>query len=156
MEPPYFYVREKSAATAHHWDYLRDRANTALCGHGYVDPITLGEVARPRSVCRACQARLSEWEAKWWRQRADEISEELGVLRRAYDELAIKVDNQRRQLRNPQEARRNRKSDKAGPSPQKTQRLSPRVSQSAKKERIRQPPPIRVVSGGLPGLGYRR
>lgn len=152
MELPYFYVREKSSTAAHHWDYLRDRADSALCGHGYVDPITLGEVPRPKSVCRACQARLPEWEAKWWRQQAEGSSEKLADLQKKYDGLAVHADNQQRQLRNLQEAKRQKKVQ----APQKPTRLSPRVSQPGKKKRSRQPPPIRVVSGGLPGLGYRR
>ena len=156
MEPPNFYVREKSSPVAHHWDYLRDRADTALCGHGYVDPITLGEVPRPRSVCRSCQARLPEWEARWWRQRAEEVYEKLEALRKVYDRLAVHADNQRRQLRILQDGRRSRRVGKVVPPPEKPKRLSPRVSQPAKKKRPRQPPPIRVVSGGLPGLGYRR
>lgn len=69
-----------------------------------------------------------------------------------YDELAVHADNQRSQLRNLQEGKRREKVQAS----QDQTRLSPRVSQPAKKKRSRRPPPIRVVSGGLPGLGYRR
>ena len=110
--PPYFYVRDKGMAAAHHWDYLRGKADEALCGHGYKDPVTLGEVPRPRQVCRACQDRLSEYHAAWWSKRAEELEShtrtlrarlqtahsELLALKSKYDELQKHSANQRNTL----------------------------------------------------------
>lgn len=95
QEPPYFYVREKASAAAHHWDYLNDRADEALCGHGYCDPITLGEVPRPKAVCRACQARLPQYHAVWWSERARTAYSELEELRAKYNKLEEHSNNQR-------------------------------------------------------------
>lgn len=111
-EPPYFYVRDKGMAAAHHWDYLRDKADEALCGHGYKDPVTLGEIPRPRQVCRACQDRLWEYHAAWWSKRAEELEShartldarlqtahaELLALRSKFDELQKHSTNQRKTL----------------------------------------------------------
>ena len=87
QEPPYVYVREKASPAAHHLDYLNDRADEALCGHGYLDPITLGEVTRPKAVCRACQARLPEYHAKWWREQFRALNSEHQALRLKYRKL---------------------------------------------------------------------
>lgn len=123
MEPPYFYVREKSAPAAHHWDYLRDRSTSALCGHEYVDPITLGEIPRPRSVCRGCQARLCEWETIWWRDQYHTASSELGELRLKYDELKKHSANQRKKL---SELHRLRAQEVKKKKPRKTSAQEPR------------------------------
>ncbi|MFM8858218.1 MAG: hypothetical protein ACKOI2_13670 [Actinomycetota bacterium] len=91
-EPPYFYVRDKGMAAAHHWDYLTDRNDEALCGHGFEDPVTLGDIPRPRQVCKSCQARLPEYHADWWRARAKALQSDLrlrsGELQFAQSEIA--------------------------------------------------------------------
>ncbi|WP_131811356.1 hypothetical protein [Mycolicibacterium monacense] len=183
MEPPFFYVRERSWPAAHHWDYLRDRSDHALCGHGYEDPITLGEIPRPKAVCRRCQALLPIYEAKWWREQAeaavkeadanraqsvelaeqaelhhraaDRAAEERDALQAKYDALVVHADNQRQKLRELQEARRRAKLQKGSAAAHQSPRVSPRITAPVKKKRSRQPPPIRVVRGGLPGLGKR-
>lgn len=98
MEPPYYYVRERSASAAHHWDYINGRNDQALCGHDYQDPITLGAVDRPKAVCRACQARIPHYEAIWWRKQAESSLAELTALRLRHAELELHSDNQRKAL----------------------------------------------------------
>ena len=181
MEPPYFYVRERLWPAAHHWDYLRGRSDHALCGHGYEDPITLGEIPRPKAVCRRCQALLPVYEAEWWReqgeaaveeaealrkrcaelaeradvsrQSAETAKKELDALRAKYSALVVHADNQRQKLRELQEARRRAKQQKGSAPASQPSRTSPRSGVPVKRKRTRQPPPIRVVRGGLPGLG---
>ncbi|EFG78005.1 hypothetical protein HMPREF0591_2074 [Mycobacterium parascrofulaceum ATCC BAA-614] len=184
MKLRYHYVRDKSAV-AHHWDYLRDRHDHALCGHGYKDPVDLKGASRPRAVCRACQALLPQAEAQWWQKAAKEGAEQLKSLSADYaklwadyedlsadnqyawseyeklwseyeklwaqcEKIEAHADNQRREIRALLEKIRQSSTDRTrqnGP-------LSPRVGAPSKK-RPRKPPPIRVVSGGLPGSGKR-
>lgn len=110
--PTYYYVRDKGKAAAHHWDYIADREDHALCGHPYDDPSPLGEVPRPKQVCRACQERLPEYHAMWWQEKAFELlgercaaEAELRVLESDFETLKTKFadlqehsDNQRRTL----------------------------------------------------------
>lgn len=88
--PTYFYVRDKGKAAAHHWDYITDRSDHALCGHAYEDPSTLGEVARPKQVCRACQDRLPEYLAVWWQKKAHAL---IGERRSVESELQVALAN---------------------------------------------------------------
>ncbi len=127
QEPPYFYVRERTSPAAHHWDYLNDRTDEALCGHGYDDPITLGEVTRPKSVCRACQGRLHEYHAKWWREQSQAVSSELEELRAQLDELGARYrklvehsNNQRTHLATLQSKLRTINEDRQKASAPKT------------------------------------
>lgn len=99
------YVRDKGSAVAHHWDYLRLRADHALCGHPFVAPVWEGE-DRPRAVCRASQGLLPAHEADWWRRKAEAIQSqpaslrpETDALRERVTELEKHVDNQRSHLR---------------------------------------------------------
>jgi hypothetical protein len=80
-EPPHVYVRDRTSFAAHHRDYLNDRSDEALCGHKYVDPITVGETGRPSDVCPACDARVSEYHARWWRDQYRAANSELEALR---------------------------------------------------------------------------
>lgn len=70
MEPPFYYVRDSASPVAHHWDYLRDRRATALCGQQYLDEIRWEGTERPAKVCRRCQDVLPRFEAVWWRKAA--------------------------------------------------------------------------------------
>jgi hypothetical protein len=172
MELRFFYVRDKSPV-AHHWDYLRNRPDHALCGHGFEDPVALGEVSRPRAVCRACQARLPTAEAQWWRETAEEAAAELeelwadyeklwtdyervwaeyGKLAADYERLEKHADNQRREIR---KLHKKGHPTKKPSRPRVTTGLSPRVAAPVKK-RPRKPPPIKVFLGGHPGSGKRR
>jgi len=107
-----FYVRDK-APTAHVWDYLKNRCDHALCGHGYVAPLELGEIPRPRSVCRGCRTLVPRVEAKQWRAIAERTAADLSESRddydglwtdyeqlwTAYQESLTHADNQRREIR---------------------------------------------------------
>jgi hypothetical protein len=68
----YYFVRDKGASVAHHWDYQHSRPDHALCGIPFQGPVWEGEVP-PRSVCRACQALLAPHDARWWRDRAKRL-----------------------------------------------------------------------------------
>jgi hypothetical protein len=48
-------------------------------------------------VCPDCEAKLTEYHLKWWRETAEAATAELDDLRVKYRELAEYVDNQRRQ-----------------------------------------------------------
>ncbi|WP_133058792.1 hypothetical protein, partial [Mycolicibacterium peregrinum] len=133
MEPPFYFVRDSASRVAHHWDYLRNRTATALCGHDYRGEIRWEGDARPAKVCRSCQDVLPQFEAKWWRQgarrieihrdrlekRNAEIENELTQLRRQINQLTYqlelsketivsqkqKIENQRKTLHHLQSAR---------------------------------------------------
>jgi hypothetical protein len=70
MEPPVYFVRDKTSLAVRHWDYLRDRRATALCGYEYSDEIQWEGTVRPAKVCRNCQEVLPRFEARWWRKAA--------------------------------------------------------------------------------------
>jgi hypothetical protein len=91
MELQIFYVRDKAPA-AHIWDYLKDRSDHALCGHGYVHPVELGEVSRPRSVCRGCQALAPKAEAMRWREIAEQTAAELTQSSMEYHNLGAEYE----------------------------------------------------------------
>jgi hypothetical protein len=148
QEPTYIYIRDRTSTAAHHWDYLNDRSDQALCGHGYVDPITLEEVPRPSAVCGACQARLPEYHAQWWRDQLQAANVQLEELRLKCRKLEERSDNQRKQLstlpRKMHEAKQNKQ----------TKSTSTTVT---KKSRPRKAavPPKRGTSLGIP-VGKRR
>lgn len=99
--PPYYFVRDATSKVAHHWSYLEDENDTALCGHEYNGDIVYESSERPPSVCDQCEALLPRYEAQWWRgaarstefarrklqQRADLQSNDFKRLRREYNEL---------------------------------------------------------------------
>ena len=184
LQPPYYFVRDKSSRVAHHWDYLRSRDDHALCGSIYRVAIAWHGEQRPRAVCRECQARVPEFDAQWWRDLAESRDSEIEHLNQLVHQLksevsetddlktrvaslvseneALKdrVDNQRRALAGLNKAR---VPGQSAPSTKKKSQTSipkpkaKKVQQSTKaKPGHRQPPPIRIVSGGLPGLGSRR
>lgn len=150
QEPPYFFVREKASSAAHHWDYLNDRADEALCGHRYDDPITLGEVPRPKAVCRACQARLPEYHAAWWSEQARTAYSQLEELRTKYNELQEHSNNQRKHLAVLQQKMQDLNRDLRNQESHAVQRPSQTRSAPAKnsknkpastrKQKKRQPP----------------
>ncbi|GAC1402463.1 MAG: hypothetical protein NVS4B6_16050 [Mycobacterium sp.] len=98
VEPPHSYVHETSSSVVHHGDYLNRRNNQALCGEAFENPALLGPVSRPVAVCPNCEAKLTEYHLKWWRERAEAAKAELDELRVKYRELAANVANQRRQV----------------------------------------------------------
>jgi hypothetical protein len=98
VEPPHSYVREASSSLLHHGDYLNRRDDQALCGVAFEGPVQLGPTIRPVAVCPDCEAKLSEYHLKWWRERAEAATAELDELRAKYAELVKFVDNQRRQV----------------------------------------------------------
>jgi hypothetical protein len=95
VEPPHSYVQETSASVVHHGDYLNRRDDHALCGVALENPTTLGQTVRPVAVCPDCEAKLTEYHLKWWRDRAEAATAELDELRVKYRELAEHVDSQR-------------------------------------------------------------
>lgn len=157
MDLPIFYVRDRAPA-AHIWDYLQNRSDHALCGHGYVHPSDLGEVTRPRSVCRGCQALAPKAEAMRWRQLAEETTAELTESLTAYDNLwreyeklwtayqqsVTHAENQRREIRGLQTRQSTKNSTKKGTNPRKAQATRsplgvdlPRVPSSGKRPRVK-------------------
>jgi membrane-associated HD superfamily phosphohydrolase len=97
MEPPFYFVRDKTSHAAHHWDYLRNRRATALCGHDYDDIHWEGSV-RPTKVCRSCQEVLPRFEAKWWRKEARRAEVHRDRLEEANKRLDGEVRALKRQM----------------------------------------------------------
>lgn len=140
MEPPFYFVRDRASSAAHHWDYLRNRRVTALCGHDYDDPQWEG-TDRPSKVCRRCQEVLPKFEAKWWKRAArrveihrahledsnaklqnevthlkrqlDQLTYQLELSKDTIEEQKKKINNQRMTLRRLQTARSNKSSKSA-------------------------------------------
>jgi hypothetical protein len=98
VEPPHNYVHETSSSVVHHVDYLADRNDHTLCGAVLETPTPLDSTIRPAEVCPECEAKLTEYHLKWWRERAEAATAELDELRVKYRELAEHVDNPRRQV----------------------------------------------------------
>jgi hypothetical protein len=98
QEPPHVYVRDRTSPAAHHRDYLNDRSDEALCGHRFVDPVTLGETGRPSAVCGPCDARLPDYHLRWWRGQYQAANSELAELRVKYRKLKERSDHQRSKL----------------------------------------------------------
>lgn len=133
MELPYYFVRDKGSRITHHWDYARERATQALCGHQYEGEIVYEGTKRPGAVCRECQELIPPFVAQWWSEIAEDLALECAVLRarcadaerelqvsRTHIEkltyqvglaegrtetLKAKVENQRKNLRDLQSAR---------------------------------------------------
>ena len=158
MEIDLVYVKDKGPA-AHIWDYLKNRSDHALCGHGYLDPILLEEVGRPRAVCRACQALTPRAKAAIWREIAEESSSEYETLwteyedlwahyeslLTEYDRLQKHSDNQRREIRNLRAkweplTKQTRLQGKPTPPPKKekfSRRVRPGNESPRKRPRVR-------------------
>lgn len=98
MEPPHSYVYETSSSVVHHGDYLNLRTDHALCGVTLEKPVLLGPTSRPGAVCPDCEAKLTEYHLKWWRERAEAATSELDDLRLKYRELADNSASERREL----------------------------------------------------------
>jgi len=97
MEPPFYFVRDKASHAAHHWDYLRNRRATALCGHDYGD-IQWEGTARPAKVCRQCQEVLPRFEATWWRTAARRAQVHRDRLEKENARLGKELTGLRRQM----------------------------------------------------------
>ena len=141
--PPFWFVRDKRSRVAHHWDYERDRATRALCGHQYEDEIVFEGEKPPNRVCRDCQEVLPRFEAKWWRETAEKsvdrcallegrcedserelrqlrsqiekLTYQLGLSEGRNETLKVKIANQRKQLHNLQSSRAATKTGPVGP-----------------------------------------
>lgn len=132
-EPPHVYVRDRTSSAAHHRDYLNDRSDEALCGHKLIDPITVGDTDRPTELCPACDARLSEYHAQWWRDRYRAAKSELEALRANYQELKVHSDNQRTKLSELQNRARPVKQTQKQSSVQKARQRSQKLGQQKQK-----------------------
>lgn len=143
IRPPFWFVRDKKSRVAHHWDYERDRATRALCGHEYEDEIVFEGETLPNRVCRDCQEVVPRFEARWWRETARKSAErcahleqrcanseqelrqlrsqiegltyQLGLSEGRNEMLKAKVANQRKQLHNLQSSRAATKQALVGP-----------------------------------------
>ncbi|MGV0604531.1 hypothetical protein [Mycolicibacterium sp. XJ1904] len=87
MEPPHSYVRDTSASVVHHGDYLNRDTHQALCGLVFTSATILGDVAGEGPVCADCEAKLAQYHAAWWRERALAVEGELEELRIRYRQL---------------------------------------------------------------------
>jgi hypothetical protein len=93
VEPPHTYVHETASSVVHHEDYLNGRNDQALCGVAFEQPARLSRTSGAVEVCADCEARLTEYHLKWWRERAEAATAELDELRTKYRELSGNVDN---------------------------------------------------------------
>lgn len=151
-DSPYFYARDLVSRAAHHWDYRRKRETHALCGHEFIETIVWEGSERPRAVCRKCQDLLPQYEAELWRQWAQE---QVSIERERYEKMdvryASRIDRLEEKLwraRNDLVEARNRLQ---------SERQKQRAQKKAKPDQQSRPrlPPVRVVSGGLPGSSRR-
>jgi hypothetical protein len=133
QEPPHVYVRDRTSFAAHHRDYLNDRSDEALCGHKYVDPIAVGETGRPSDVCPACDARVSEYHARWWRDQYRAANSELEALRANYRKLKEHSDHQRTKLSELQNRAHPVKQTQKQTSVQKAQQRRQKLGQQKRK-----------------------
>ena len=174
----YYFVRDKGASVAHHWDYQHSRPDHSLCGAPFQGPVWEGEI-RPRSVCRACQALLAPHDARWWRDRAERLEAEAaeraaaeGQVSAAFRTSVFRLERlvafQEKQIAELKARLRGPAARTGGDG------NSPNNSRQALDERIKkveQGGPLaagpgsagkpltyggRKVSGGHPGLGKRR
>lgn len=78
----------------HHGDYLNRDLHRALCGSVLTNPTAHGEAAGDLAVCPDCEARLAEYHAAWWRERALTAEAELEELRAKYRRLTEHDESQ--------------------------------------------------------------
>lgn len=71
----------------HHGDYLNRDVDRALCGRALTGPTSREKVAGDLAVCPDCEARLAEYHAAWWRERALAAEAEIEELRAKYRRL---------------------------------------------------------------------
>lgn len=94
--PPQYFVVERGSRVAHHWDYLKDRNDTALCGHEYNREIaSQGHDIPAINICEECTKLVPSYEAMWWRETAH-IAEN---LRRKFQQKADLTDNKLKAVR---------------------------------------------------------
>lgn len=174
-DPLHYYVRDAGSRVAHHWDYTRDRSDRALCGHHYARPVWEG-TDRPRWVCRACQDLVAPHEARWWRQRAEDLQIEVNGLnarvqdlQKRLNRLGNELSEQRRVVKDlKRRLKQLSTTSRKGSTP-----TAPDNSQEAVATRLkaltgplsaanvsstwRTPAGrVRIVPGGLPGHGKKR
>ncbi|WP_231744583.1 hypothetical protein [Mycobacterium sp. GA-1199] len=87
MEPPHSYVQDTSASVVHHGDYLNRDDRRALCGLALTSATMLGDAAGDGAICPDCEAKLAQYHAAWWRERALAVEAELEELRHKYRQL---------------------------------------------------------------------
>lgn len=159
MEINLVYVKDKGPV-AHIWDYLKNRSDHALCGHGYQDPLVLEGSGRPRAVCRACQMLSPQAEVVQWREIAEELEtwpDDYEILRaeyeslwaeyeglwNTYEKLWIHSENQRREIRNLrtryEPAAKKKPPQKKPPPPPKQQRFSSQVRAGSRESPWKRP-----------------
>jgi hypothetical protein len=159
-DPPYYYVRDKGSAVAHHWDYLRSRTDHALCGHPYQGATWEGE-DRPRAVCRACQAVLPRFDARWWRSRAEALQTEGASSQRQSEDLRKQISllekritdqqNELRRLNQDLAARRRGSSADNSPGAATSKiKVKPRPSKRAMPDNTRDAVDRRLRDGAGP------
>ncbi|BBY19027.1 hypothetical protein MLIT_46190 [Mycolicibacterium litorale] len=131
MEWPYFYIRdEPRPAPVHHWDYRLGRDDHALCGHPFDQPLEQTSF-RPQSVCPKCEKLLPAWLSQLWEDWAAEQDREVEAVVAWYEKEVERLERKLRAAR-PEEEKRLERSMRA-----------------------RRRPSVRIVRGGLPGLGKR-
>jgi len=141
VQLPYYYVQDAPPpAPAHHWDYRLDRADQALCGHSYDEPLYQGH-DRPKDVCDRCEKLLPAWLTDLWEQWADE-----------HEHADAAVDQKaERQIRGLQ--------NELASAYEKIKQLQDDAwSRAHKGKRVKgvRTPRVSIVSGGLPGHGKKR
>ncbi|WP_253867699.1 hypothetical protein [Mycobacterium sp. GA-1285] len=95
MEPPHSYLLDTSASVVHHGDYLNRDLHQPLCGLALASPTKLGEAAGEGTICPDCEAKVAEYHAAWWRERALALEVELAELRMEYRQLTGHGDEAR-------------------------------------------------------------
>lgn len=80
----------------HHRDYLNRDVHHALCGVGLTCPTAFDEVADEEAICPDCEAKVAEYHAAWWREKAEAAEAQLEELRIKYRRLTEHSDEPRR------------------------------------------------------------
>ncbi|GFG52346.1 hypothetical protein CQY20_25870 [Mycolicibacterium agri] len=109
QEPPHAYLRERNSNVVHHKNYLKDRSDQTLCGLEDGFGISDREPDGATPECQACQSRLAEYHAKWWRRRCLATDKELRDLQQRYRKLEQQLNRQRYQLSRFQQQWENRR-----------------------------------------------
>ena len=143
--PAQWYVRDETSPAAHILDDARRPYDQAICGHAFASIRWQGE-ARPKAVCKSCQENKAEHERQWWQRLAQSERAEREEMEASWVALRHQLDEQQELISRQWNTIDRLKSRLTGPKPS-TQKPS---------KRRRQPPPIKVVSAGLPTLGKRR
>lgn len=151
----FYYVRDTGSRVAHHWDYTRNRTDHALCGHPYSGTNPWESTERPRALCLACQALTGPRELSWLKSAVERMKDEHRQLTERCQAQELELRNLRRKTEN-QRVRLIAQDAALATARRLASATAPKVPKSSTTVTNRQPPRIRVVSGGLPGLGKRR